>query len=303
MTNTRIDYSEQELYEITQLARLKFLVEKPAYRYLGEKVAKHVMTEDEWIIATMACLKYIDLELEFGEEGKFKINGKMGLVSEEEFVLPLYQEVSSFSEGFARVKQGDKWNHINAKGELLGNKWWDDVGFLRYGFAWVQREDGKYNHINTKGELISKEWQHYVGSFYKGFACVKRAEDDKCNAINTKGEIISKKWWTYIGLFDNGEEGFAYVQREDRKYNHINKKGELVSKEWYDCVWIFRGEGFAMVMIKDKGFNHINTKGELLSKEWWASAREFEYGFAFVRRGDGKEGYIDREGNWYDERP
>ncbi len=133
--------AERELYEITQLARLKFL---------GEKVAKQVMTEDELIVALMACLKYIDLDIKIDTGGKFKINGKLGLVSEEGFVLPFYIEVWPFQGGFAVVRQGDKYGHINTKGELLGNKWYVEVGHFQGGFASVKQGD-KWGYIDKEG--------------------------------------------------------------------------------------------------------------------------------------------------------
>jgi hypothetical protein len=140
MTNAP-EYSERELYEITQMARLKFL---------GEEVAKQAMTEDELIIATMACLKYIDLDIKIDKDGKFKIKGKEGLVSEEGFVLPLYDAVWSFHEGFAVVEQGGKEGHINTKGELLADKWYDEVWNFREGFAPV-RQGGKEGFIDKEG--------------------------------------------------------------------------------------------------------------------------------------------------------
>jgi hypothetical protein len=176
-----LEYSEQELYEITQLARLKFL---------GEEVAKQAMTEDELIVALMACLKYIDLDIKINSFGKFEINEKMGLVTKEGFVLPLYDEVWEFAEGFASVKQGHKYGHINTKGELLADKWYDFVLQFQGGFA-VVRQGDKYGHINTKGELLADKWYDDAWSFKEGFA--KVIQGDNRGYIDKEGNFYEKK--------------------------------------------------------------------------------------------------------------
>jgi hypothetical protein len=138
-------YTEHELYEITQMARLRFL---------GEEVAKQYMTEDEWIIATMACLKYIGLELNINHNGVFVFNGKQGFVSKEGVVLPLYYNTWYFRlrEGFIEVKRKDgEWNHVNMKGEILSKEWWYFAKPFCGGFARVQRVAGKEGFIDTKG--------------------------------------------------------------------------------------------------------------------------------------------------------
>jgi hypothetical protein len=110
MASDHSEYSKQELYEITQLARLKFL---------GEEDAKQVMTEDEWIIATMACLKYIDLELIVDDDdGRFDFNGKMGVVSKEGYIIPIYDYIHLFTEGIAMVRIANNYFHVDKIGNI-----------------------------------------------------------------------------------------------------------------------------------------------------------------------------------------
>jgi hypothetical protein len=273
MTSDRIDYSERELYEITQLARLKFL---------GEEVAKQVMTEDEQIVATMACLKYIDLNFEIDTEGKFKINGKLGMVAKEGFVLPFYDiiNIDGDQKFPIRVEQRDKKNHLNSKvnfvdtkSEELSKEGWDYADDFKNDVALVMGKT-KFNHIDKNGNLISEQWWDYSWSFYdkEGFTLVKLG--GKFNHINTKGELLSNQWW---GVAYNFFDGVALVKSfSDGKCGFIDKTGELViSGLGWDSINNFCGDYAYVENYEYEGVNKIITD----------------------------DGWIDRQGNFYEERP
>jgi hypothetical protein len=298
------DYSERELYEITQLARLKFL---------GEEVAKQVMTEDDLIIALMACLKYIDLKLKIDRFGKFEINKKQGLVSKKGFILPLYDAVWSFRDNHhkngvyyrARVKNnhfyGGGYNFVNEVGEIISEKWWNWVGHFKNRFARVERKtdvrEYAYNFINTKGELLSNRWyQSLTTDFSNGIALVRL--DEKRYFIDTKGEPVNKDLYDNVWRFF--DEGVAKVEREG-KFNFINRKLKPISAQWYDKVWLF-GNRFAKVELNGK-FNFINKNGKLLSKIWLDDCRNLfggsERGYVWAKIND-KIGWLDKNGDFHE---
>lgn len=52
-----------------------------------------------------------------------------------------FEEVSQFTEGLARVKQGDKYGYINTKGEMVVSCTYDDARQFFNGFARVKQND------------------------------------------------------------------------------------------------------------------------------------------------------------------
>jgi hypothetical protein len=257
-----LEYSERELYEITQLARLKFL---------GEEVAKQVMTEDDLIIALMACLKYIDLKLKIDTEGKFKINGKWGRVcGMGGFILPLYEWISDFDEeSFCRAKVSTKGvikeGLLNSQGKLLGNQWYDKVWKFNDGFARVQIRE-KRNFINRKGVLLSEQWYDTTSiSFSDDLIIVKLGH--KMGFIDKDGCLLGGEWFSYVMGFVSG---VARVAR-DGKLGFIDRNGILINNRWYDSLY-------------DR---YPNTFSKNLTKVGL----------------DGKRGFVDKLGNFYDKRP
>jgi hypothetical protein len=159
------------------------------------------LNEDETILATMSVLKFdfnrIEIPEVENESQRIEVDGKWGFISKEGWIaFPIYDCIGRFQEGFAIVKHGKhRWSHINAKGELLADKWYDDVWNFHEGFA-VVRQGDKFNHINTKGELLADKWHDGVGHFEDGVAEI---------SVDYTNGIVS-----YI------------------KYGYIDKKGNLL---------------------------------------------------------------------------
>ena len=166
----------------------------------------------------------------------------------------VFDNVSDFNDGFARVELTGKWNFINTRRELLCNEWFDFCGAFSDGFAEVSLND-KCNLINTRGELLCNEWFNYCDIFYNGFARV--VLNGKWNFINTRGELLCNEWFDRCANFG---DGFAVV-RLNGKYNFINTRGELLCNEWFDYCDNF-DDGFAEVELNDRVFR-IDTKGQL----------------------------------------
>ena len=214
----------------------------------------------------------------------------------------VFDYVSDFNDGCARVKLTGKWNFINTRGELLCNEWFDFCYDFSEGFAVVKLND-KCNLINTRGELLWNEWFDFCYDFSEGFAVVKLT--GKWNFINTRGELLCNEWFELCSAF---REGFAIVKLTG-KWNFINTRGELLWKgdEWFDTCSDFNN-GFAVVKLNGK-CNFINTRGELLWKgdQWFDRCGFFHNGFAAVKLND-KYNFINTRGEllwkgdeWFDD--
>ena len=170
-----------------------------------------------------------------------------------------YDFVDSFNEGFAVVLSNDKWNFINAKGQLLSEQWFDGVDDFYGGLSRVRLGD-EWNFINTEGQLLSQQWFDGVGHFYNGTARVRI--NGKFNLIKADGQLFSKQWFDEIGHIN---KGFARVRLGD-KCNFINMDGQFLSKQWFDYVGSFYNGDFAIVKLDGKDYT-LDTKGNLTLRE------------------------------------
>ena len=84
-----------------------------------------------------------------------------------------FEEVRRFSEGFAPVKENDKWGFINTKGEVLAPCIYDEVWRFFEGLAPVE-QNGKWGFINTRGEVIIPCIYDSTSGFNEGFAFVEQ---------------------------------------------------------------------------------------------------------------------------------
>ena len=195
---------------------------------------------------------YININKQTGDKYQFHFESRSFMDAEDEVIFPkkiglsegaieyyksigkepyiIYNWVGDFSEEFACVRLGSKFNYINKQGELLwkGDEWFDWGRNFSNEFAVVELEGRGWNFINKQGELL---W---------------------------KGDI-----W-----FDKGSgfsEGFATVYIEGKGFNYINTQGELLWKEYknFDDAWSFFN-GFAQVKLEGKLYK-LNTKGELVN--------------------------------------
>ena len=171
----------------------------------------------------------------------------------------VFDWVSDFHEGFARVELKEKYNFINENGELINpNRWYNWIGNFNEGFAKVKL-NRKWNFINQNGDIaFPDKWFDNTGDFREGFAKVY-LNVQGYNFINQKGDILSPNQW-FDEVYDF-REGFAKVKL-NRKWNFINQKGDILSpNQWFNEVDSFY-EGFAMVKLRGK-WNFINTEGKL----------------------------------------
>lgn len=95
------------------------------------------------------------------------------------------------------------------------------------GLLGVQIND-KYNVINADGELLSKDlWFDWVSKFSEDFALVK-LDDRGWNLIGNDGHLLRDDLWFDEIDYDNN--GFAKVKLNG-KWNKIDKNGNLCNKD------------------------------------------------------------------------
>ena len=166
----------------------------------------------------------------------------------------VFKPLHSFAEKVAEVKQ-QLQNGTNPEDVF------DWVDYFSEGFAKVEL-GYRWNFIDTDGNLLREDmWFDEVSIFYEGFAVVELG--DKYNFINTDGNLLREDMW--FDSVDDFSEGFVWVELNG-KYNFINTDGNFLREDlWFDKVWNFY-EGFAKAKLGDNSY-YLDTKGNLYDKD------------------------------------
>ena len=232
---------------------------------------------------------------------RVELNGEYNWIDKDGNLLwkgeEWFDSVDVFSEGYAVVKLNGKYNFIDKDGNFLwnGEKWVDYACDFDEGYARIEL-NGKWSFIDKDGELIGggDKWFDGANDFHNGYA--KVGAYGKRSLIGKDGELIGggKKWFRDTGFFF---EGYATVVDQNGKQSFIDEDGELIGggDKWFDQVYRFK-EGYARVELNGK-LNFIDKDGDLLWKgeKWFDDADNFDEGYAEVEQ-DGKRYKIDKDG-------
>ncbi len=84
-----------------------------------------------------------------------KIDARCGFIDHSGgfVVRPEYEDLKSFSEGYAPVRQTGKWGMINSDGKLVVDCRFDELGELNGGLAFA-KADGKAGFISSGGSWV-----------------------------------------------------------------------------------------------------------------------------------------------------
>lgn len=169
----------------------------------------------------------------------------------------VYDEVSVFQKGIARIKNQNGISIINRENKFIVPFIYDDIDFPFYNDATAVFKNGRIGLIDIWGnEILSPKEYDYI-------------------------------WWIptdeLVRVENNNKEGFLDW-----------KKGKEIVKCIYDAVSPFY-EGLAKVKLNSK-WGFIDNKGEIIIPIEYESAGTFSNGLASVRKSN-KEGFIDKLGS------
>lgn len=144
-----------------------------------------------------------------------------------------------FYDGFAIVDLKDaKHNFIDTKGKLLSEDKFDECVRFSEGFARV-RTGKKWNYIRTNGKLLFPKNTdiQMCGDFHEGFAfvAIKDKHNGKLNwnYVDKNGNFLLVGDYAELYKCSDFKDGLALVVVSDKKYNYLTTKGELVFEEGF----------------------------------------------------------------------
>lgn len=175
--------------------------------------------------------------------------------------LAMYDALSSFSEGLARVRIDDKYGFIDKDSKQAISLIWDYAGSFSDGLA-VYSMGSKFGFIDKKGEPKIVAMYDDVASFFEnGLAPVE--QNGKWGFVDKKGNMKIQP------MFDDAYpfcEGRALVEING-KYGFVNTKGDIEIPVIYTDASAYFHNGLAMVSNEtatSATYSYINKKGDVI---------------------------------------
>lgn len=235
-------------------------------------------------------------------------NRKYGVINQygEVVVEPVYDQISSYREGLARVKVNGKYGFMNSAGELVIPADYSYAGDFSEGLADVKIGNG-YGYIDKEGKLVIEPKYQIAQPFSEGLAAVKLSwEQENVTYITKEGETVFTIDCGNFGMFHDGLASVRLPHWDESTYGYMDKKGSVVILPFTtgspdDASITAFSEGFGIMdWEKENGELakvYVNTKGEILGNYVFDVADSFSEGLAYAER-DGICGYIDFTGEY-----
>lgn len=232
-----------------------------------------------------------------------------------EVVIPCqYYSVdpANFNDGVATVAQSDEdgmeitpWHLINEQGETIPlpeGYQSDYANDFSCGRIAVVSPEGLWGFADREGKIVIPAQFGYAYQFCEGFAEVTFLEGDS-GYIDVEGNVLARGFAnTFSFLNGYAEVWLSGHNAYDKVTAWINTKGVIVpfmdnDRFWPispDRLWMRTEESYSAPYHLLDGEGNVLTAEpvRLMEMESWS----FDEGLQAVRNGDGKWGYIERNG-------
>lgn len=207
-----------------------------------------------------------------------------------------YNCLCDFENGFASVRNGEKWGIINTEGKEVVPCIYDMVHPFNDGLAVVLKND-KWGYVNTKGELVIPCIYESANDFSEGLASVRK--NGKEGFINKKGEIAISFKFEECGKFSEGlayagdKKGHYFIDTDGNIKIHL-PKGFYInrgsSNEGKPYPEFHNGECW-IYLENNKNYGcTINTKGEKITSSIESTDEKPTWEYEIFRNDNGLVG-------------
>jgi bifunctional DNA-binding transcriptional regulator/antitoxin component of YhaV-PrlF toxin-antitoxin module len=172
-----------------------------------------------------------------------------------------YDDARDFSEGFAPVRNGQKWFYIDRAGRPQFAKLLDFAYGFSEGLAAVKIE-GRYGFIDKTGAWVVDPFYDAVERFSEGLAAVKISR--QWGFIDHQGKMLIPLEYRFVREF---AEGLAAVQIEG-KWGFIDKTGKIVIPAQFAEAFSFQN-GVARVEIETEERRRRDAYVDKTGKVFW----------------------------------
>jgi len=219
-------------------------------------------------------------------------------------ISPQFDEAAPFSDGRARVTDGDQQKFIDATGEVVLEGDAAYVGSFHEGRAVIQPEpNGPFGYIDKRGAVVIAPQFDKAHAFSDGRAAVATGEDPKRGQpmfgyIDRDGQFVVEPQFSGGGRY---ADGLAPVQTGGfvhGKWGYIDEQGDMVIEPQFAEALPF-SDGLAVVAVEtgfDESWGYINVEGRRVVEPDFERAHRFAGGAAPVKRERRRWTYIDADG-------
>jgi len=220
-------------------------------------------------------------------------------------ISPQFDQADPFSDGFARVKEGDQQKFIDATGEVVLEGDAAYVGTFHEGRAVIQpKPDGPFGYIDKRGAVVIPPQFDKAHAFSDGRAAVATGEDPKRGQpmfgyIDRDGQFVVEPQFSGGGRY---ADGLAPVQTGGfvhGKWGYIDEQGDMVIEPQFAEALPF-SDGLAVVAVETgfgESWGYIDVEGRRVVEPDFERAYRFASGAAPVKRERRRWTYIDAEGD------
>ncbi len=205
-----------------------------------------------------------------------------------------FEYADLFIDEYAAVRNEGEWYFIDKEGDkyINCNQGYEEVHSYSEGFAVIVK-DGKYGYIDLDGREYSVKYD-YATAMYNGVAAVK--EGEHWYIINSRLEKISEDKYDDIIINSVGicsRKGIIFA-KQGGKYSMIDLEGKIIKKSAFDDAKLFGNDELAAVM-KNGRWGFVDRSGNVVIDYQYEDADTFSNGLAAVKV-NGSYEYITDDG-------
>ncbi|OXM85557.1 WG repeat-containing protein [Paenibacillus rigui] len=182
-----------------------------------------------------------------------QVHGRYGLIDAKgNFVVqPIYDSISSFSEGRAVVIDSQGFKLMDESGRIVTRKPYAYISTLTNGRAmfYVMPEGGTslYGYLDNQGNEVIPP-QYLEATDFKQNKAVVKVKDGEYGLIGLNGRRLATYPLAYVGPLGDGL--LSFQKETNGKYGYIDESGKVVIAPVYTVALPFQ-EGRAVVNIAE----------------------------------------------------
>ena len=219
-------------------------------------------------------------------------------------ISPQFDEAAPFSDGRARITDGEQQKFIDATGEVVLEGDAAYVGSFHEGRAVIQLEpNGPFGYIDKGGAVVIAPQFDKAHAFSEGRAAVATGEDPKRGQsmfgyIDRDGQFVVEPQFSGGGRYANGLAPVQTGGFVHGKWGYIDEQGDVVIEPQFAEALPF-SDGLAVVAVETgfgESWGYIDAQGRPVVEPDFERAHRFGGGAAPVKRERRRWKYIDAEG-------
>ncbi|MBN1759581.1 MAG: WG repeat-containing protein [Chitinispirillaceae bacterium] len=158
------------------------------------------------------------------------------------FVQPVYGWIDTYSDGYALIKQNDKWGYLDETAKVVIEPQYESASAFVDGIAVVDKPGGPRTFINKRQEPLFATEFKAAFSFSEGLAGVK--QDRLWGFINREGTLVIDYQFDNVEKFKEGR----CIVGKDQRYGIIDASGRYIVEPVLAYAR-FYSEGYVAVQV------------------------------------------------------